>query len=126
MDIVMRLKTLTAAGVALLAVGLASSLSAETPTRSSPLVKVVPVRTVSQTVGQTLTVCMNRGARPSSHRVVTHSCRGGADYCTAWVELGDEEANIVLATYDLGYAPVEATGATCDQPGPPPSGVLGR
>lgn len=115
-----RCKFLMGGAAALLIVGAGSALSARTPIQPDQ-VRVIPIRTATQTVGQSITVCMYRGARPSSYRVVTSSCRGGADYCTAWIELGEEEAEVVVATYDLGFGPVEATGPTCDQPGKPPS-----
>lgn len=86
---------------------------------------------MTQTVGETLTMCMYRGARPHPYRVVTSTCRGGGSHCTAFIALNDEEAEMVLLTYDLDYPPVEASGPTCDQPGPPfsserPAGEVAR
>ena len=87
-------------------------------------IRAVPVRTATLTVGNTITVCMYGGARPSPYRVITATCRGGADFCTAWIELGEEEAEMVVTIYNLDFAPVEATGPVCDQPRPPASGAI--
>ncbi len=119
-----------AGAVVLLGAGTAlaarDALAAQDALATAASIMAVPVKTAGTTVGETLQVCMYRGARPGPYRVLASSCRGGADYCTAWIALGQEEAPIVLADYDLGFAPVEATGPACDQPAPPPSGTLFR
>lgn len=121
----MRHAKLFAVGAGVLVVlGAGTALAAREARSSATSITAVPVKTAGPTVGETVLVCMYRGARPGPYRVLSHACRRGADYCTAWIALGQEEAPIVLATYDLGFAPVEATGPTCDQPAPPPSGTL--
>lgn len=107
-----------------LAAAVLLSAAGASPQADGAKVVTIPIKTATQTVGETITVCMYRGARPSPYRVVRSSCRGGADYCTAHIALGEEEADMVVTSYDLDYPPVEATGPTCDQPAPPPTGVL--
>jgi len=119
----LKLKTvLTVAGaLALLSIGTAPVAQSINPEAAG--IRAIPIRTATRTVGDTITVCMYGGARPSPYRVITATCRGGADFCTAWIELGEEEAEMVVTIYNLDYAPVEATGPICDQPRRPPSGA---
>lgn len=108
------------------AIALVGLTGASTVERASDQVAAVPVLTASRTVGAALSVCMYPGARPQTYRVLSISCRGGAERCTAFVALGDEEAEVLLAGYDLANPPVEATGSVCERPVFRSEGILQR
>lgn len=83
----------------------------------------LPVLTATQQVGPRISACMYPGARPSTYDVVSHSCRGGASVCTAWVLMRSaEEMEMLTIGFDLTNPPVEATGPTCERPELPTSG----
>ena len=94
------------------------------PATAGGEISTIPVLTASQEVGDVLTACMYPGARPEPFRVVTSSCRTGAEHCTAFVALRSEGDQTLLATFDILNPPVEATGPTCDRPIAKPTGVL--
>lgn len=111
------------------AVGLAVLTAAVAPSnaqrdRAPEAIPYLPVITASQHVGETLTVCMYHGARPEQFRVVSASCRRGADHCTAFVALRSSEDQILIPGFDLLNPPVEATGSTCERPAQLTSGTL--
>lgn len=117
--------TFVALGGVLLGMLLTGSAEpASEPEAASVEISTIPVLTASQDVGDVLTACMYPGARPEPFRVVTSSCRAGAEHCTAFVALRSEGDQTLLATFDILNPPVEATGPTCDRPISHPSGVL--
>lgn len=109
-----------AAGLGLL-VAASSGLTADGAENSE--VRAIPVLTKSREVGEVLAVCMYHGARPADFRVVSTSCREGAEQCTAFVALRSEGDLTLLAGFDLMNPPVEADGPSCDRPAFLRSGV---
>ena len=113
-----------ATALVLAVMGLGTAFAAQDEPREEERIRVIPVKTATQVFGDTINVCMYSGARPRPYRVVKYSCRGGASYCSAFVAVENDEADILLMSFDLEFPPVEATGSTCNQPAPPPTGQL--
>lgn len=113
---------------AALGVAVLLTLTGAAPQKSGPVVQgatQLPVLTATQRVGATISACMYPGAQPETYRVISHSCRGGASVCTAWVQMRTpDEMEMLTGDFDLTNPPVEATGPTCERPEFRPSGRL--
>lgn len=120
---ILRFKPTLTVIVGIAVVGLAGASRAE---RSEDQAVAIPVLTASRAVGAEMSVCMYPGARPQAYRVMSVSCQSGADRCTAFVALRGDEAEILIAGYDLSNPPVEATGSVCERPAFRADGVLHR
>jgi hypothetical protein len=109
---------------ALLAVAASATAAyALAPEQSPPALRLAPEGTTaiaifapraSYTTSGTMQVCLYPQARPRELPVIRMACRGGGDRCAAFVAVPNEEADIIMSTYDFDEPPTVPVNGVCE------------